>query len=179
MHGVTSRSSGSTSRRGVGLPMWDRALVNAGLPGKVFMPFLEYPDDEALKLIEELVAITGSPASVILEDFGAFIAPDLLAMYKPLIDPEWRTLDVVEHTEGTVHTIVRSRNPGAAPPYLHVERTGEDEVVVHYTSKRRLCDIAKGIVRGLAAHYEEQVAIDEPECMNRGGRECLLVVRRA
>jgi len=179
MHGVIFAELRKYVKARVGLPTWDRALVNAGLPGKVFLTFQEYPDDEALKLIMDLVALTGSPASVFLEDFGAFIAPDLLAMYEPLIDPEWRTLDVVEHTEETVHTVVRRRNPGAAPPYLRVERTGVDEVVVHYTSKRRLCDIAKGIVRGLAAHYEEQVAIDEPECMNRGGRECLLVVRRA
>jgi predicted hydrocarbon binding protein len=99
-------------------------------------------------------------------------------MYAALIQPEWRTLDVVLHTEETVHRVVRMRNPGAAPPYLRAERTSPDEVVVHYTSQRKLCAIAKGIVRGLSSHFGDGVTILETECMHRGAAECRIVVRR-
>ncbi len=178
MHGVIFAELRKYVKDRLGVPAWDQALVSAGMPGKVFLPFQEYPDEDAFKMVKALVTATGRPASVVLEDFGAFMAPHLLAMYEPLIEPGWRTLDVVEHTEETVHTVVRSRNPGAAPPYLRAVRTTVDEVVVHYTSTRRLCDIARGIVRGLATYYVEHITIDEPECMNRGGLECRLVVRR-
>ena len=43
--------------------------------------------------------------------------------------------------------------------------------------RRKLCSVAKGIVRGVAAHYQEPVSITEGSCMLRGGRECQILVR--
>jgi predicted hydrocarbon binding protein len=74
--------------------------------------------------------------------------------------------------------VVRARNAGARPPELRAERIAPDEVVVRYTSARRLCGIAKGIVRGLARHFAQTVTLEEPVCMLRGDTECVLRVRR-
>ena len=43
--------------------------------------------------------------------------------------------------------------------------------------RRKLCSVAKGIVRGVAAHYKEPVSITEGSCMLRGGRDCQILVR--
>jgi hypothetical protein len=76
-------------------------------------------------------------------------------VYGPLLDSEWRTLDVIQHTEETIHRVVRMRQPGAAPPRLRVDRASPDEVAIHYDSPRRLCAVARGIVRGVAKHFGE------------------------
>jgi hypothetical protein len=34
-------------------------------------------------------------------------------MFGHLLLPEWKTIDVIDNTEGTVHTVVRVKNPGA------------------------------------------------------------------
>jgi serine/threonine protein kinase len=74
--------------------------------------------------------------------------------------------------------MVRSTNPGAAPPVLEVFRSAPDEIQVVYSSRRRLCALATGIIRGLAAHFQERVAIEEPSCMLRGDPFCSFVVHR-
>ena len=94
-------------------------------------------------------------------------------MYWGVIDPEWRTLDVLENTERTIHDVVRINQKGATPPYLHATRVAPDQVTIVYTSPRRLCSVAKGITRGIARHYDESVSIEDPRCMLRGDDDCL------
>ena len=39
-----------------------------------------------------------------------------------------------------------------------------------------MCGVAKGIVRGLARHFGEQVELTELECMHNGAPSCKLRV---
>jgi hypothetical protein len=161
----------------LGAGAWSSLLSAAGMNGREFDMLSEYPDADLARLVTTASTSTGTPASVLLEDFGAFIAPDLLEMFWGSIDPQWRTLDVIEHTEDTIHKVVRIKNPGAHPPELKTTRPRPDEVLVEYRSARRLCQVAKGIVRGLALHFGETVVIHETDCMHSGQERCLISVR--
>jgi hypothetical protein len=142
------------------------------------MPVTEYPDEEAVALIGAIAAKTGKSQRAVLEDFGEFIAPHLLALYRHMVKPEWRTLDLLENTEQTIHRVVRLRNPGARPPELRTDREG-DEVLITYRSSRRMCGVAVGIVRGLAAHYNEAIEIKELSCILEGASACRILVKRS
>jgi hypothetical protein len=85
---------------------------------------------------------------------------------------------VLENTENVMHAAVRVRNHNAQPPRLLCERSGPHEVTIHYSSQRRMCALAKGIVRGIAGHFKEAVSLSEPQCMHKGDPSCKLVVQR-
>jgi len=161
----------------LGAAAWPSLLTKAGLAGKLYMPVSTYPDAEAASLVTAASTLTGLTTDAILQDFGEFIAPDLLRMYGSLIRKEWGTLDILERTEQTIHRVVRTQNPGAEPPQLVSKRTSETEVLITYTSARRMCGVAKGIVRGIARERGENVVISEETCMLLGGTKCELVVR--
>lgn len=158
---------------------WDALLDGANLKGSVYLASRSYPDEQVIAIVGEASRLTGVAVSELLSQFGEFIAPDLLGMFRSLIKPEWRTLDVLANTEETIHKVVRLQVADAAPPYLSAERTATDTVVISYTSPRRLCSVAKGITRGVARHYDEVVSIEEQSCMLKGGSECRIVVRQA
>lgn len=163
----------------LGTEAWPALIREAGIERDApYDPFKSYPDEEVGALVGTASRITGAPAQALLEDFGEFIAPDLLDMYWGVIAPEWRTLDVLENTEKTIHDVVRVNQQGSTPPYLHATRVSPDEVTILYTSKRQLCSVAKGITRGIAKHYDESISIDDPRCMLRGDDDCLLVVKK-
>jgi len=162
----------------VGPDAWGALLERAGLAGRIYAMGSTYPDAEVAQLVAAAAAMTGSPAPEMLESFGEFIVPDLLATYRDTIRPEWKTLDLLAHTEEAIHTAVRRQNPGAEPPRLKARRASADEVVIAYASRRRLCSIAKGITRGIARHYGERVEVTETQCMNSGAPACILSVRR-
>ena len=178
MHGVIfSELRKYVEQRHGGEETWKALLRDAGLGRRMYLPVREYPDAEAVALVSAASAATGVPVRGVLEDFGEFIAPDLMGMYRSLVRPEWRTLDFLEKTEETIHRVVRLKDPAAKPPEIRCERTAPDEAVVRYASARRMCGVAVGIIRGVAAHYGEPVQIDEPRCMHRGDPECEIRVR--
>lgn len=163
----------------LGAEAWITLKREAGIARtEPYEPFETYPDEEVGALVGTASRITGAPAQALLEDFGLFIAPDLLDMYWGVIAPEWRTLDVLENTEKTIHDVVRINQKGSTPPYLHATRTSADEVAILYTSPRKLCSVAKGITRGIANHYGEAITIDDSRCMLRGDGDCLLIVKK-
>jgi len=142
------------------------------------LPSGVYPDADAAAMLGDLAAASGRPLPDIVTAFGEFLAPHLVKVAGTFIEPDWKTLDLIEHTEAIIHRMVRSTNPGAAPPVLEVFRSAPDEIQVVYSSRRHLCALATGIMRGLATHFQERVTIEEPSCMLRGDPFCSFVVRR-
>jgi hypothetical protein len=157
---------------------WSVLLEKAGLGKKMYLPVQEYPDSDGVRLVSTASSLTGRSVPQILEDFGEFIAPDLIAMYRHLLKPEWKTLDVIEYTEGTVHAVVRVQNPGAKPPELKTKRPGPDQVLLTYTSPRQMCALAIGIGKGLAKHFKETLTVTELQCMHKGATSCEISYRR-
>ena len=135
-----------------------------------------YPDEELGVIVGAVAAETGRPAQEVIEAFGVALVPGLLEIYGFLINPRWSFMDFLLNTEGVVHRGVRLNSPYAQPPALQTERAGPDSVAITYRSKRALCSLAKGIVRGAAAHYRVEITIVEERCMLRGDPECLITV---
>jgi hypothetical protein len=178
VHGIIFLELRKYAEARLGASAWESLLREAKLSQRIYMPVAEYPDQEALALVGAATALTGRKAADVLEDFGSFIVPGLLELYGSLLDRRWRTLDVIEHTEDTIHQVVRVRNPGARPPELRCTRVSPDEVVLNYHSARRMCALARGIAHGLAHHFAEVISIREPQCMLRGADECRMWIRR-
>jgi len=177
MHGIIFNELKKYANASFGEKTWDALLAAAGLEGSVYLASRSYPDEEVTALVSAASKATGQPVQQLLEEFGVFIAPDLLNMFRSLIRNEWRTLDVLERTEETIHKIVRLQYADAAPPYLQATRIDPGHVRIVYTSPRRLCSVAKGIARGIAAHYKEPITIREEQCMLRGAVDCQISVR--
>lgn len=161
MHGIIHAEIRRYIEHRHGREAWHEALQKAGLEGRIYTTVGTYPDEQLMAIVDAAVSMTGTPVNEILEDFGEFLAPSLLSMYRALIRPEWKTAELLLHTEATIHTVVRMKNPGAEPPHLRFESTGPDSLVFFYNSPRRLADVARGIIRGVADHYGETVIIDE------------------
>lgn len=162
----------------LGPKAWKETLVEAGLDDRAYTIDAPGPDDEFLALVTSATTRAGRQLQAVLEGFGEFLAPHLMGgEYGPLVDPDWDLLDFLEHTEAAIHTVVRAQDPDTRPPKLRVVRPISDEILVLYESPRRLCSVAKGIIRGAARHYEQTIRISEPRCMLAGAKRCEITVR--
>jgi mitochondrial fission protein ELM1 len=157
---------------------WDVLLEKAGLRGNMYLAASVYPDSDILALVTTACAMTGLAPKAVLEDFGEFIAPDLIKQYAFLVKPEWTFLDFLCNTEETIHKVVRFHQ-GVNPPQLAVARVSDDKVTISYDSPRRMCALLIGIVKGAAKHYKEQATVLESQCMLRGDQECIVSVQVA
>ena len=160
-----------------GAKAWEALVKKAGLENQFYMPVKEYPDAEATALLTAACNLTGLSPNTILESFGEFITPTLMKMYGHLAKPEWRTLDFILNAEQSIHTVVRVNNPGAKPPQLQCTRMSPVEIMLRYNSPRKMCALANGIVKGVAKHYGEKIALAHMKCMHQGAKECEISVR--
>jgi hypothetical protein len=177
VNGIIFIEIGKFAHSRLGEHAWREVLRLANIPPRTYYRVADYPDEDAAALIAALAGALNEPADSVLESLGAFIAPDLLKMARHWIRPEWKTLDLIANTEATIHETLRAGGSRTDPPRLRCERSAPDEVIITYDSPRRLCRLAKGIVRGVAAHYAERVSITEPSCMLQGDPACRLIVK--
>ena len=157
---------------------WKKVAEKAGLAHKVYLAAGQYPDSEIVSLVTAASAITGQEPFQIVEAFGEFLVPSLMKMYGHLLKPNWKSLDVIEHTEATVHTVVRSSDKDAKPPNLRARRAGPDTVILVYDSPRKMCALAMGIGKGLARHFRETLATEQTQCMLKGAATCEIVFQK-
>ena len=176
MNGLIFLEVAKFGKARLGGKAWQEVVRAARVPPRVYVPVADYPDQEATALLTALSATMGEPGLVILEALGEFIAPDLLKMSEFLINPDWKTIDLIANTEATIHEVFRRAGTKTKPPELKCQRSSLQEVIVTYTSPRKMCALAKGIAKGVATHYRERITITEPTCMLKGGAACQLII---
>ena len=174
MHGIIHLELRNFVVQQHGEAAWRTLTDQAGLSDEIYTPLRSYPDEQIMALVSEAVRLTGAEPTALLEGFGEFLAPRYIALYGKLLKPEWRTLDVLENAENTIHRVVRMREPGALPPRLQAQRTSPTSISMTYDSPRKLCAVARGIARGIARHFGEQLSVSDERCMLRGDRTCVM-----
>ena len=172
MHGLILVQLQKFAQQTLGPEEWRRALSKSGLDRTTFSAGLVYEDQQALELIVLAAETLNVPVDEVVEMFGRFISTELLRLYHRVIKPQWRTLDIIENTETFIHSAVRVGNPGAVPPVLDAIRVSENELQLLYSSDRKLCKLAIGIIKGLADHFQEVIEIHKDSCMLQGDPFC-------
>lgn len=157
MHGLIHAELAKCIKKHYGMNNWEQILKQAGFNDRVYLQVGSYPDEEIVTIIVAAAKVLGVGMSDLLEEFGGFILPDLFDMYRSYIDPSWKTLDFLLNTEETIHRVVRLKNKGAAPPKLNFEKVSESAIRLHYDSERNMLPVAKGMIRAVAEHFDEQV----------------------
>ena len=76
---------------------------------------------------------------------------------------------------------MRKLYPGADVPVFDFEippgADVHDTLIMHYRSKRRLCQLAEGFIAGASEQFGEEVTVTQSSCMLDGAGECVFVCR--
>lgn len=178
MHGIIFKSLKDFVVSNHDHETWDAVRREAGLEQRVYLPIQTYEEGELVSLVRAAADLTDEPIPDLLEAYGEFAAGLFLDTYDNVVREDWDALDLVANTEEGIHEVLRAHNPNLDPPELVCRREDDAQVTILYRSDRRLCFVAKGIVRGVADHYGERVSVTERACMHDGSDHCRIVVRR-
>lgn len=157
---------------------WRTLLDEAGIGYTLYLPVDEYPDEEAMALVETAVELTGIDAPDLLEAFGKYLVPSLIETYGVHVDGEWTAIELVANVERYIHEALRKKNVSEfTPPELSTRRVDENLVVLRYGSDRGLCALAEGLLYGVADHYDTEFRVVERRCMHEGADACEFLVQ--
>ena len=153
MHGVVFQQLFKFIRENHGTQTLDDICNASGINFRLYNSMKSYPDQEIENILKEVCARLNISRDAALETFGEYIGPALIKMYGAYIKKEWGALDLLENIESTIHRTVRMNNPEATPPALKIERTSEKEVVIKYSSERKMIHLGIGIIKSVSKHY--------------------------
>lgn len=162
--------------------VWETICSEAGLSEEPFLPIKTYPDEKMYAISVAAAKHFHQPLEDFLEQFGVRLMEDLIDYCHKWIDPSWKCLDFLMNTECVLHSTVKKlcAIPGEAadPPHLEISRLADNQLTIVYTSPRKLCALAKGLLHGAAIHYHEDLVISETRCMHQGHPDCFFVITK-
>ncbi len=155
---------------------WDALLARAGLEG-AYTSLGSYPDNDLEKLVTAASRVLDQPGEKIVRWFGRHALPVLAQRFPEFFAPHGSTRSFLLTLNDVIHPEVRKLYPGAEVPHFDFDARQPDRLVMSYHSTRRLCAFGEGLIEGAAAHYHEEVLIEQSECVLRGDQRCVLDIR--
>jgi len=152
-----------------------QTLVEAGLPAdRVYRLNEPYADSEAHSLHAAAIK------RITLEDIAIAFFEDTRERFPTWFEMCKSSREFLE-LQPQIHNtfavgLQRPEERDAVLDKFRLEKL-DDQLIVHYRSPNRLCDMYKAIAKRVFQHYHDKATIDEPFCMNRGDAECELRIR--
>lgn len=138
----------------------DRAISAAELPSSgAYTTVGTYPTDELVVLVRELSQATGVAAGELMRDFGEYLFGRLAALFPHFLAGVATAFDFLERVDSVVHVEVRKLYPEAELPSFRTQRTAAGGLRLEYRSERPLADLAEGLIRGCARHFDTAVEV--------------------
>ncbi len=149
---------------------WDQLLCAADVRG-VYAALGTYPDAEFFAIIDATAGLTGRTRDAVLLDFGEAAFPRMVDRYPNFLTGVDDARTFLLSLNRIMTTEVRKLYAGAGCPQFRFA-IAPRRLRIGYTSPRRMCALAQGLIRGVAHHFQEEVDVSHPECMHRGDAAC-------
>ncbi len=130
-----------------------------------------YDADELFAIMETMEKLLGIPQEFILRSYGEFLALGLAKSFPAFFEADHLKafLKTIDHH---IHIEVEKLYPGSELPKFSYVDHGGNELVMHYSSKRKLCHLAEGLIEGSAGYFNEECSLVHSTCMHRGDECC-------
>lgn len=134
-----------------------------------------YPDADLMKIVEASVKHLGLEPKTALRHFGRFLFHELARKYPRFLEGHLSSQTFLPTVESVIHIEVKKIDARAELPKFRFEYFG-NTLKMTYSSKRKLCDVAMGMIEGSAEYFGERVEVRHPCCMHKNDEICVFEV---
>lgn len=159
-----------------GMETWNDILNSLKVSG-IYTAGKSYPDEELFAFVGEVSARLEMPAEQVVGAFGEFLFSQLASRYPVFLEQEATLKGFLKSVDSVIHVEVKKLYDSPNLPSFTYTEPDESTLVMEYRSPRQLCLLAEGLIRGAAAHYQDDVSIEHPRCTHKGDDHCDLIVR--
>lgn len=162
-----------------GMEQWEAILTEANpVSGGIYTSVENYDDTEMLDLVHAACHQLGVSRAQALNLFGVYLF-DILNKKHPIftsLQPDF--FKFLSSVEDIVHTEVRKLFEGVYLPVITAVSETENTILLRYESKRKMCELAEGLIQGAADFYRLKVRIEQKSCYHTGHDHCLIEVTK-
>lgn len=159
MHGIIFNQFHQYIRAAYGSDMFRQIIEEANISYRFYDLNSPYPDEEFISTVNKVTEVCKRSKDVVLREFGRYIGPGLLEVYKAYIPEGWTFMDLLEQVERCMHKAVRTSLPETTPPILKITRINNSKLEILYSSTRQMAEFGIGIIEAFSEIYNEKVEI--------------------
>ncbi len=160
-----------------GAESWDLVKSLANCEVTSFAIYQDYPDEMTIALFKAASEACHLALDTVMVEFGKFIIANVLKKYYPTYlalagsSPREFLLNA-DH----VHKQVAKSFSTAVPPKIEYEKLPDGNLLIHYHSKRRLCAMLRGMILGVGTLFDQDLKVQEKQCVLKGASHCIMEV---
>ncbi len=162
----------------MGMECWNELIYETQPASKgVYTAGAQYADSELVAMVVKLSSKTGTAVNELLGAFGEYTFGRLYQNSPADLSSLTNLRDFILAVDDVIHSEVKRVHPDAYLPTFEYFDIGNGDLKLHYFSKRKLCHVAIGLIRGAAVEFAEQIEITHPICMRDGSEHCELIIQ--
>lgn len=135
-----------------------------------------YDDSELVSLVQAASQLSDIDISELLRMFGEHFFSTLFSLVEKKLPENLTLFEFLRLVDSVIHVEVQKADINAYTPNLFYDSPRESELLMRYSSKRKLCFFAEGLVLGAAKQFDVEVDVTQPQCIHSGDHECLLKI---
>ena len=162
-----------------GLEVWDELIERTNPPSNAIYTSADvYDDGELVAYVTELSALTGTAAPDLIRAFGTYTMHRFKKIHPEFMEGH-TAKSFLESVHDVIHVEVKKLHPDTILPSFTYESDADNHLRMIYSSPRKLCHLAEGLIAGAAELFDEKIEMHQSACMHEGADTCHLELRFA
>lgn len=160
-----------------GIACWNEVLeeVQPASQG-IYVGTNTYPDEELMDIVHCLSQKLHTPITDLLYNFGAYLFPVFAQKYAIFIPEHIKLKEFLKTVDQIIHVEVLKLYPEASTPTINCEDPNDNTLTMLYSSQRKLCPLALGLIHGASTHFKEKITVNHTQCMHHGHPHCRIEI---
>ncbi len=177
MKGIIFTELSRMVEQNYGMALWNEILDEVKPESQgIYVATVTYSDQELVDLLTYLSDKLKTPTTELLYQFGTYLFPIFAKKYSVFIPENGTLKEFLKSIDQIIHVEVLKLNPHASLPKILHEEPNAESLVLYYSSPRKLCHLALGLIKGASCYFKEKIDIRHPECMHQGAPQCRLEI---
>ena len=158
-----------------GLTVWDEVLQEVQPESEgIYISAESYSDQELFALVGALSTKLAIPVPTLIATFGEALFPKLAHKFPVFLEKQPSLKHFLMTIHDVIHVEVKKLFTEPNLPTIEYIDPGNDGLTMIYRSKRKLCHLSEGLIKGAANEFKTSVSIVQPLCMHEGADHCQL-----
>lgn len=161
------------------LELADQMIMEAELPNQgAYTAIGTYDYQELIRMVIWLSKTKETPVPDLIRIFGEYLFITLKNSQPQFFDGMETSFDLLARVHHYIHVEVLKLYPDASLPTFEHKRINDSQMLMTYKSPRCLGDLAEGLIRGCALHFNETLKIERTLLQQDGSEENFLLTRQ-
>ncbi|MES2503734.1 MAG: heme NO-binding domain-containing protein [Myxococcota bacterium] len=137
-----------------------------------------YPDSDFMEMVVKAAEHLNISLPNAVRGFGRFCFPRLASKFSTFVTPfENDPKGFLKTIDNVIHVEVRKLYRDAITPEFVISDTGPNQLLMAYSSPRKLCIFAEGLLDGVGDYFKKPLQYTQATCMHEGAPACNIEIQ--